>query len=200
MRSEAVNQRQVTCYDWREELQLRSRELRKDRIGASDAPVIMGVSPWKKPLELWEEKVGIREQKKTNAVMQRGIDLEPIALEKVADLLDKPFWPLIFLHKSLPWMMATLDGYSYDGDVAVEIKCAGKKDHGLALEGKIPPKYIPQLQHQMEVCGLNKIFYYSFDGKDGILLELERDHAYIEEMIIREKDFYECMVNMIPPV
>ena len=31
---------------------------RKKGIGSSDAPIIMGVSPWKTPFELWEEKTG----------------------------------------------------------------------------------------------------------------------------------------------
>ncbi len=29
---------------------------RRKRIGASDAPVIMGISPWKTPYQLWIEK------------------------------------------------------------------------------------------------------------------------------------------------
>ncbi len=36
-------------------------ELRKNKIGASDAPIIMKVSPWKTPYRLWEEKLGLTE-------------------------------------------------------------------------------------------------------------------------------------------
>ena len=32
-------------------------EFRRSRIGASDAPIIMGVSPWKTHYKLWVEKI-----------------------------------------------------------------------------------------------------------------------------------------------
>ena len=35
-------------------------ENRKNHIGASDAPVVMGVSPWDTPYKLWENKLGRR--------------------------------------------------------------------------------------------------------------------------------------------
>lgn len=33
-------------------------KFRLQKIGASDAPIIMGVSPWKTPFQLWLEKTG----------------------------------------------------------------------------------------------------------------------------------------------
>lgn len=33
-------------------------KFRLQKIGASDAPIIMGVSPWKTPFQLWLEKQG----------------------------------------------------------------------------------------------------------------------------------------------
>ena len=35
-------------------------ELRKSGIGGSDAAAILGLSPWKTNVDLWEEKVGIK--------------------------------------------------------------------------------------------------------------------------------------------
>ena len=42
-------------------------------------------------------------------------------------------------------------------------------------------------------------YYYSFDGEDGILLEVERDQKHIDEMIIKEKKFYDCLTQFKAP-
>ena len=51
-------------------------EFRKTKIGSSDAPIIMGESPWKTPQQLWEEKMGLKESSYENAAIQRGKQLE----------------------------------------------------------------------------------------------------------------------------
>ena len=57
-------------------------------------------------------------------------------------------------------MRASLDGISMDQEI-LEIKCPYKpnrldSDHQKTKEGKIPEKYWPQLQHQLEVFGASK--------------------------------------------
>lgn len=42
-------------------------------------------------------------------------------------------------------------------------------------------------------------YYYSFDGKEGVCLECKRDVEYIEKMIEKEQDFYQCMESFAPP-
>lgn len=168
-------------------------EFRKNKIGASDAPCIMGVG-FKTPLQLWKTKRGELQEEEAH-YMHRGTVMEPEALKRVEDKLGMQFFQPVVTHKELPWMIASMDGLDFSGKTAVEIKCPGRKDHSSALEGKIPEKYFPQLQHQLEVCELDKIFYYSFDGNDGVLLELGRDDKYIKKMISKEEKFYECMLS-----
>lgn len=100
-------------------------------------------------------------------------------------------------------MFASLDGINMDGEI-LEIKCPykpedPKSDHQLALQGKIPEKYYPQLQHQLEVAGAKKGYYYSFDGENGVLVPFERDEGFIKELIEKEKDFWECVKKLTPP-
>ena len=146
-------------------------EFRKNKIGASDAPVIMEVSPWNTPYELWLEKIGQKKNSKATKPQERGLLLEDIALAHFTLETGISMQKDVILHPSLNWMMASLDGISEKKDFAVEIKCPGKVDHAQALSGKIPDKYFPQLQHQLEVTGLEMIYYFSFDGLDGILLK-----------------------------
>lgn len=172
--------------------------MRKDKIGASDAPVIMGVSPYATPYQLWQKKLGLVEETQTFA-MARGHELEPKAREEAEKLTGLLFQPQVKFHNEHPWMMATLDGIDLDEKTILEIKCPGAEDHGKALQGQIPDKYFPQLQHQLEVCEIEKGFYFSFDGKAGVLLEFYRDDKYIKKLISIEKEFYLCMQDMNPP-
>jgi len=175
-------------------------EMRKNKIGASDAPIIMQVSPWKTPYQLWEEKLGLRTEAEMTEWMQRGKDLETKALTLFEETTGLVMLPQMFIqHPDYQWMVATVDGIDISHTNIVEIKCPGKQDHSTALCGMIPSKYIPQLQHQMEVTGVEKAYYFSFDGEDGVVLEIDRDDKYIQSMLEKEIQFLECLQKLKPP-
>lgn len=181
-----------------DDLQQGSREwldLRKTKITATDAAVIMGASHWKTKIQLYHEKKSSEHINIVNDRMQRGIDLEPVARE---------LFCLRTRHKMVPkvvvkdWAMASLDGINNWNEI-LEIKCPGDRDHAIALSGKIPDHYFPQLQHQMYVCDSEKAFYFSFDGFDGVTVEVPRDDKYIKKMVKEELEFYECLLHDTPP-
>lgn len=173
--------------------------LRRNMIGASDAPVIMRDSPWKTPYQLWEYKVGITEENAPSASMKRGLDLEEKARERFCEKIDLWMAPTVIIHPEIRWMMASLDGIDVRQERILEIKCPGAEDHKIALDGKIPEKYYAQLQHQMEVSGVDMAYYFSFDGEDGAIVEVGRNTKYIREMLEEEEKFYKCMQNFLPP-
>ena len=153
-------------------------EMRKNKIGGSDAPVIMEVSPYKTPYELWEEKLDLRPSATPTYNMARGHILEDPArleAEKMAGFL---FFPQVKFHPTIPWMMASCDGIDPEEKHLVEIKSPGKEDHEIALSGQIPDKYFPQLQHQLEVCQLEMGYYFSFYEMKGVLVN------YLHKMVI----------------
>jgi len=96
-------------------------------------------------------------------------------------------------------MMASLDGMDIGKSHIVEIKCPGKEDHEMAKSGKVPEKYYPQLQHQLEVCGMDMVHYFSFDGEDGVIVEMYKDDKYIKKLVTKEQEFWECTQNFTPP-
>lgn len=172
---------------------------RRSHICASDAPVIMGMSPWKSPLELYEEKIFSFEQE-SNLYMQRGKDLECVALEEFENMTGIQMFPMVAKNDSIDWLAASFDGVTLNKDAILEIKCPGKKDHETAMKGKIPPKYIAQLQHQIYVSDLSFTYYFSFDGQKGVILEVKKDDLFIEKMIEKEKEFWNCLKTLKPPV
>jgi putative phage-type endonuclease len=174
-------------------------KLRKSKIGASDASVIMQVNPWKTPMQLWQQKIGITNDDQVNSAMQRGLDLEPVARIEFHKITGINVDPIVMFHNKIDYMMASMDGINIEKKIAVEIKVPGFIDHEQAMDGVIPEKYIPQLQHQMEVCGLDSMFYFSFNEKNSKIIEIHRDDEYIEKLLEKEKDFYECMQKKEPP-
>lgn len=174
-------------------------EFRKNRIGASDAPVIMRKSPWKTPYQLWQEKLSLVEEKPGNVATERGNEMEPIAKRALEDKLGMPLQPLIKLHNQRSWMMASLDAVSFDESIVAEIKCPGNADHSIALSGQVPEKYFPQLQHQLEVCGLDWMYYFSYAEDAEILIKVHRDEEYIKQLLIEEEKFLDCMLNFEAP-
>lgn len=174
-------------------------EWRNHGIGGSDAPVIMGVSPWMTAYELWEIKTGKREQKVSNWAMKRGTDMEPIARQAYEEKTGHIMEPVCLTHPQLEWMRASLDGITLEGDLALEIKCPGRDDHATTKAGKVPDKYVPQVQHILAVSGAKSLHYWSFDGEEGVLVEVLPDDLYINCLIEEEQRFWECICTDTPP-
>lgn len=173
-------------------------EFRRNKVGASDAPVIMGESIWRTPYQLWQEKLGLVELI-TTPHMQRGLDLEETARQAFENETGNFVFPKVKVSDTYPWMMASLDGIDIEGKVAVEIKCPGVYDHKSAVEGTIPKKYFAQLQQQMVVFNLDQISYFSYTHYSTAHIICKRDENYIKSMIPKLKDFHDRLMDFIPP-
>ncbi len=181
-------------------------------LGASDAPIIMGVSPWCDPITLLNQKVARwfhseRHSNKTkNARMMRGILMEPEARQAYIDQTGNYVEPLCAIHDCLDWMRASYDGASPDRKILVEIKCINADDHQTALGGCVPAKYWPQVQHQLAVAGEGTTLHYFSYSKSSRFSKadqspppiLVRPHdPYQTELLAREQDFWEKVLKAI---
>lgn len=176
------------------------KKWRSEGLGASDAPIVMGVSPWKTRYQLWEEKCGLNvKDDGNNWATRRGNDLEPKARAHY-ELLHTIDMPVAFVqHKDYPFIRASLDGYNEEKRVILEIKCPGKEDHEKARVGEIPDKYWPQVQHQLLATGADYVHYYSFDGESGHLVIAEPDPDYIDGLFKELCLFWELVQTRTPP-
>ena len=173
-------------------------KMRQSKIGASDAPIILGVSSYTTPYQLWEYKLGLKEQEVTLS-MQRGHEKEEEARKVFEETTGFTVFPQVMTSKVYPWMIASVDGISIDGKILVEIKNVNKNDHQTALKGDVPQKFYPQCQHQMAVVGVNEMYYFSYNEVKSALVKVIRDDIYIADMIEKEKEFYRCMMEFDPP-
>jgi putative phage-type endonuclease len=173
---------------------------RRGGIGASDAPAIMGVSPWMDLDTLWLEKTGRLQGRPSSFAMRRGQMLEPQARARYIGRTGIRVAPLCLEHGTLRWMRGSLDGISDDGLVVLEVKCPGAADHAVARRGAVPPKYVPQLQHLLAVAGARVCHYWSYRDGEGTLIEVAPDRVYIERLIEREHEFWRhVLADRRPP-
>ena len=103
----------------RQSLQNKLRVLRAESmtgIGGSDAAAIIGKSPWKKPTDVWMEKLSLVPESATTKQMERGIRLESeiaaIYCEETGNEVDcgADEAPLFFRRDSAPFIIAHPDG------------------------------------------------------------------------------------------
>ncbi len=182
------------------ELEQGSKEwikFRRSHIGASDTSVVMGLNPWRSPLNLWEEKVFGWDQELSDK-MREGQNMEKSAREAYICQTGIDVNPLVAECEINTFLSASFDGITKDLSSAVEIKC-GKGSHQLAKTNIIPPYYIAQLQHQMMVGNLKEIDYFSYSKKDQFLIKVYRDDEFIKKMIEKEIVFWEYVISYTPP-
>ncbi len=172
---------------------------RKTVITATDASIIMGSNPWDTPFKCWQKKLGLIEEKKSNEAMERGKRLEPEARAKFIELHGIDVNPAVVESTEFDFLGASLDGITELGGTLVEIKCGGAKLHDMAARGEIPAYYQDQMQHQLLVTGADRCFYYSYNGTDGISIEVFPDPEYRAKFMPKAREFWKCVALNEPP-
>ena len=174
-------------------------EFRRTHIGASDAATICGINPYKNPYKLWKEKV-CGEKGFTTDAMKRGSLLEHQARNVAMDSFGIQLLPTCGLHPSIDYMMASFDGYNEKERCILEIKCPGESVFDNCANGKIPPSYIYQVQHQLEVAGFDEGYLFIYDEECApITHKVDRNPDLIAEILEKEKDFWVRMINFEAP-
>lgn len=102
-----------------------------------------------------------------NAEMQRGIDLEPMALAAYEDVSSNIARTTGFLQMTGVMAGCSLDGHVRDFEGIVEVKCPKSATHLRYLRGKQEPPvdYVPQITHNLWVSGAQWCDFLSFDDR-----------------------------------
>lgn len=190
-------------------------EERRGLIGASDMPIIMGVSPYKTPYELWLEKTNkVPIDQTTNFAIDKGNAWEEPARARFSQKSGIKFEPKNFTHPEHPLHSASLDGYNVQTKEGLEIKVTGKEVLTEAKAGRIHEKYKAQVHWQMYVAGLKRNNFYVVrvdkgeDGKEAILEEAyvavtkDKFHEdYIKLLKAKADEFWHYVTtNTAPPL
>lgn len=136
------------------------RNWRKRFSTASEAPIIMGMSPFFTPWQLWMVKIGQKPELPPHPGMIRGHEFEPIARRLREDQTFIATPPTCFeaVIDGTPFS-ASLDGFADLGNgryLNREIKAPANPDHECALRDEVPTKYQDQLTQQSIVISVAK--------------------------------------------
>lgn len=173
---------------------------RKNYIGGSDANILMNGSP-ADVHNLYLQKIGEAGGPDLDWVLpvQIGVQTEPLSVsffEHATGLdvdLDQPDGIVSPDHD---FRRATLDGWVHSEEAIFEAKHVNQ----FAKIDEVVEKYMPQLTHNMQVCGVSKAYISVFIGTfTHEIVEVELDVFYGETLLQREMDFWMCVQSKTPP-
>lgn len=186
-------------------------------IGGSDVAAILGVSPWKTPFELWQQKTGRVEKEaitpEKQKIFDRGHRLEPVVLDMLVDRLRDEGHEVEILRRNEryidsehPFMACEidfelmLDGEHVNGDCKTVHPFAAKK-WGEEGTDEVPIEYAAQFMHGLGVTGRNRCIVATLIGMDDLLIYwVERDEETIAGIRNRVVQFWnECILADVEP-
>jgi putative phage-type endonuclease len=174
-------------------------------IGGSDCSTICGVNPYGNIIELWQEKLGLKEIEDISdkPAIRAGNYLEPVVAQWFSDDTNRllEITNETFYHKSIPYMAANIDRLVTGESAILECKTAGR-DIGWGKDGDniIPDYYLCQVAHYVATLDLERAYVaVLIAGSDFRWYTYERNQK-LEDMIIKkESEFWDCVKNEIPP-
>jgi putative phage-type endonuclease len=180
-------------------------------IGGTDMAAILGLSPWKRPIDVYAAKVDPESVPEIdNEMLWWGRNLEPIVRRRYAERFGvtvaepnhlAPFFTscrswgedsTIITGKE-SWMLAAPDGWIPSVRSGLEVKCSGRKSSEWGDEGSedVPAHYAVQAAWYAAVCdaaGWN--FAVLFSGNTLQQYRITRDLELERDMITAARSFW----------
>ena len=183
------------------------RIARRAHLGSSDAPAIVGLSPWRTPADVYYSKVYESKDTPTEA-MQTGNRLEPAILDFAEERLGVALRRnvhIVSAGRDGGILAANLDALVADRNEAVEAKYCGPyaaAEWGAEGTDEVPDHVNIQVQHQMYVGGLNRVWVAAAIASHHLewkLYVVPRSDQIISALVAREIEFWERHVLLRCP-
>jgi putative phage-type endonuclease len=181
-------------------------EARKRGIGGSDAAAVLGIDPYRTPLDIYELKLGLKQPDPPNAAMKRGIHLEGIARGLYRELTGRKIRRLRQqAHPTYSFMLCNVDGEIVGDDRGrgvFEAKCPGLHSFAKIEREGLPLHWITQLAHNMEVTGCTWGSFAIFSAELWRLIHFDvpRDEDLARALVQAERVFWhEHVLAKVPP-
>lgn len=141
---------------------------RRQYYNASDAPAMMGLSPYKSRNDLLRERaIGITPEidEATQARFDRGHEFEAIARPWAEEIVEAELYPVVLSGEvdGLP-LSASLDGLTMAGDILFEHKTLNAEIAATMDVGLIPEQHKPQLEQCLMLSGAQQCLFMASNG------------------------------------
>ena len=176
-------------------------------LGGSDVAGILGISPWRTPLDVYLDKIQPRKEvidPMRQKVFNRGQRMEPY----VIDLLSEETGLVIvkrgerYRDTEHDFLAAEIDAETESGE-NIEIKTVSpfkSKEWGEERTDSIPVHYTAQAMHGLMITGKQVcVFGVLIGGDDFRIYRVERDDETIAGIREQEVAFWERIQRLNPP-
>jgi putative phage-type endonuclease len=176
-------------------------------IGASESPIVLGLSPFKSLFQLWAEKTGEAPRDDAdNEPAEWGLRLERPICEAFAERTGRrvSLWPPYSLvrHEELHWLVATPDAVQTDanrGHGLVQIKTTSAFNAADWSDGP-PLFYQVQCQHELHVTGFEwGTLCVLIGGQKLRTYDYELNPKFIAALLPKLEAFWRSVVDRVPP-
>lgn len=155
-------------------------------FGASDIPVLLGVSPWRTRGELYFDKITPPTVKEETAAMRRGNLLEAPLLAEAGRILGQEFVTPEFQYLK-ERLMVSFDGLPADyedktPEVIVEVKTTTA--HAIESGDDLPDDWRAQGWAQSEIFGGAPVFFVVLDRRQNISVVELKDNPEARRYIL----------------
>ena len=180
-------------------------KFRAQHLNASDAPAMMGESPYKTRDALLREKAtGVVAE--TSSETQRRFDdghrFEALARPLAEKIIGEELYPVV---GSSGKFAASFDGMTMLGDVIFEHKTLNAELAAIGPDDQLPLHYRIQMEHQFLVSGAEKCLFMASKWDGGDQLIESRSWWHFPNMLLRESiysswaQFEKDLAGYVPP-
>lgn len=182
----------------------RSKEI---RLGGSDSPVVLGVSPFKDALTLYHQKRGELPPEPETPAMLRGKYLEPVIADLYAEQTGRTLTQVAeaTVHPDFDFIIGHPDrrivGNRASGTGVLEIKAPGLQVFSRAMREGLPQYCYVQLQKYigLEDADFGAFAFFSAERWQLVHFDVERDDELIDMIYRADQDFWQRIQESNPP-
>lgn len=161
---------------------------RRTTRNASDAPAMMGASPYVTRAELVRQyATGVQREidDVTQKRFDRGHEVEPVLRAYAENLIGEDLYPVTGVSDD-GYLGASFDGVTLDETIILEAKQQNAEKRRMMQGGQIPPQDYWQIVHQFSVCeSAQTCIYVVGDDTDAGIDRLEIFRSTVEADIPR---------------
>ena len=195
----SIDKRAMSYEDW--------QDLHRKGLGGSDVGAVLGLNPWKTPLDVYREKIE-GQRVEDNDAMKAGRMLEDTVArwysEETGHKIQKD--NKIRIHSKHEFLIANIDRLitangNGKGTGVLEVKTASGWAFKSWADDGLPLQYYSQIQHYFSVTGHKwGEFAVLVDGRDFQVIPVEYDKEFVDLMTDQLVGFWEDhIVKQNPP-
>ncbi|MDU3930326.1 MAG: YqaJ viral recombinase family protein [Veillonella sp.] len=177
-------------------------KVRKLGLGGSDMAAVLGLSPWRSPIDVWLDKTSDAVEEKESEPMYWGNVLEEVVAQEFAKRSGYKVRNNNFTLQSeeYPYLLANIDREIVGLDAGLECKTANAFKANEWDGDNVPDAYYIQCQHYMAVTGKSSWWIACLVGGNTFYYkEIKRNEEVIAAIIDTGAAFWELVKNKTMP-